>query len=166
MSNNNIMNIITLLFTIIAIPVNSLNNRIAINYMNTFRTRHDVPKLKHNKTISKYSENWAQHILDTGRFEHSSGFEYGENIAYTYSLDHYKAFVRVTNLFYNEIEYYDYSDPKFDYQTGHFTQLVWKSSTQVGIGMVSNETISVLVVNFYPPGNYQGEFVKNVLPIK
>ena len=153
---------LALLFTKIT-TIESLNIPVALNYMNTFRKTHQVSPLVHDREITKFSKEWAQHILDTGRFEHSNNRDYGENIAYTYSPSHYKSFVRSTNMFYNEESLYDYTNPVFSFETGHFTQLVWKSSTDVGIGMVSNGTITVLVTNFWPPGNFQGRFQNNVL---
>ena len=51
--------------------------------------------------------------------------------------------------------------------TGHFTQLVWKSTKTVGFG-VSLGTSSgfncvYLVANYAPPGNYLNQFSQNVI---
>lgn len=144
-------------------PIESINIPIALNYINRFREMHQVEPLIHDREITKVSTEWAQTIIDTGKFEHSTT-DYGENIAYTYSPNHYNSFVRATNMFYNEVKDYNYSNPVFGYNTGHFTQLVWSSSKKIGIGMVSNDTITVLVLNFFPHGNVGGQFVNNVLP--
>uniref|UniRef100_A0A7E4UMF1 SCP domain-containing protein n=1 Tax=Panagrellus redivivus TaxID=6233 RepID=A0A7E4UMF1_PANRE len=49
----------------------------------------------------------------------------------------------------------------------HFTQLVWKASKKLGIGIgKSGEGFYYLVVNFDPPGNYPGQFNDNVKPKK
>ena len=49
---------------------------------------------------------------------------------------------------------------------GHFTQLVWKSSQQLGVGKAkTTDGRQVFVVCVYfPAGNYVGRYRENVLP--
>ena len=48
---------------------------------------------------------------------------------------------------------------------GHFTQVVWKSSTKMGVGKARSQGgWTYVVANYSPPGNYQGQFTANVLP--
>lgn len=50
------------------------------------------------------------------------------------------------------------------FASGHFTQMVWKGSEQLGCGSVTTSSGALYVVcNYSPPGNYIGEFVANVL---
>ena len=49
--------------------------------------------------------------------------------------------------------------------SGHFTQVVWKGSEEMGIGKAqSKEGSWYVVANYRPPGNMMGDFEKNVLP--
>lgn len=43
-----------------------------------------------------------------------------------------------------------------------FTQLVWKSSNQIGIGLGIYERKAVVLTKFRPVGNIDGYFTENV----
>lgn len=49
--------------------------------------------------------------------------------------------------------------------TGHFTQVVWENSNQLGIGIAfSGDSKKVwIVAEYYPAGNVAGQFPDNVL---
>lgn len=71
-------------------------------------------------------------------------------------------------LWYDEIQYYDWNNPGFSSAAGHFTQVVWRSSVEIGIGIatVPDATYrirSVVCISYRPPGNYLGQFEQNVL---
>lgn len=96
--------------------------------------------------------------------QHSSEKKYGENI--------YWASGKAVNgkdpvdSWYSEIKQYNYKNASFSSGTGHFTQVVWNSSLELGVGVacVGNEVY--VVASYYPPGNFSGEFSKNVFPPK
>jgi len=51
--------------------------------------------------------------------------------------------------------------------TGHFTQVVWKGSQQLGCGVASCPAIpggTFYVCRYVPAGNVQGAFPNNVTP--
>lgn len=68
---------------------------------------------------------------------------------------------------YAEEADYDYNNPGFSMATGHFTQVVWKSSTEVGCGVAQTQngsfTVVYVVCQYTPPGNFTGRFPENVL---
>ena len=66
--------------------------------------------------------------------EHSGG-EVGENIAMGGYLGP-GAGKDAVSRWYNEVGQYDYRNPGFSLQTGHFTQVVWASTTELGCAMV------------------------------
>merc|ERR1712183_940254 len=64
---------------------------------------------------------------------------------------------------YSEVKYYtDYKHGTFRSQTGHFTQVVWKGTTKVGLAV--SDCGKYIVANYKCPGNMMGDFAKNVLP--
>jgi pathogenesis-related protein 1 len=40
---------------------------------------------------------------------------------------------------------------------GHYTQIVWRNTTEVGCGMATCADSEIWVCNFRPPGNYVGQ---------
>ena len=50
--------------------------------------------------------------------------------------------------------------------TGHFTQVVWKGSKELGIGKATGKKngmyCTYIVGRYRPPGNFQGKFQQNV----
>jgi hypothetical protein len=40
-------------------------------------------------------------------------------------------------MWYNEVSKYDWGSPGYSGITGHFTQVVWKASTELGFGKAS-----------------------------
>lgn len=52
--------------------------------------------------------------------------------------------------------------------TGHFTQVVWKNTKNLGVGVAfaNNGNKAIVVANYFPPGNYQGQFGAHVFEAK
>jgi glioma pathogenesis-related protein 2 len=67
---------------------------------------------------------------------------------------------------YDEKIFYDFMRPQFTIRTGHFTQMIWKSTKRIGIGFAFNRSGDkvFLVVNYTPSGNFLDQFPDNVLP--
>ena len=63
---------------------------------------------------------------------------------------------------------YDFTKPGWSSSVGHFTQVVWDSSTELGMGLAvspSNGRI-LCVAQYNQAGNWEGEFATNVLKPK
>ncbi|KAL4884429.1 CAP domain-containing protein [Aspergillus karnatakaensis] len=94
---------------------------------NIYRTAHKASELTWNNTLATYAKEWAE----TCAWKHSHG-PYGENLAYGYA--NATAAVRAWG---DEVHMYDFDKPTgFTKATGHFTQLVWKGTRQVGCAAV------------------------------
>jgi len=47
--------------------------------------------------------------------------------------------------------------------SGHFAQMIWKNSQELGMGLARSKNGRVIVVaNYNPRGNYIGQFAENV----
>lgn len=133
-----------------------------LDYINVLRAKHNAPPLQYNTSLAKSSNEWAYYLSSITSLVHSSGF-IGENLGLIQFNSN--STINIINLWYNEKIKYDYSNPGFTYETGHFTQLIWKNTKSVGFGISLdvNTNYMYMVMQFYPPGNIQGDFANNVL---
>jgi hypothetical protein len=140
------------------------------NYVNNYRALNQAPPFVWDTTIQAFSNHWSYYLLTNNLFQHSKNQLYGENLAYYegYGTDIMTLLKKAVDDWYNEISLYNFSNPGFSADTGHFTCLVWVASTNFSIGISIDETTSAadIVLNTSPPGNIIGEFQKNVLPVK
>ena len=137
-------------------------------YINNYRSLHQAPPLVWDTTIAIFSQNWANYLLKNNLFQHSGSQLYGENLAYFkgYGIDMMALLKLAVDVWYNEIKLYDFKNPGFSEETGHFTALVWKSSTTYSLGFAidpNTDTVDI-TMNTSPPGNVIGQFETNVLP--
>lgn len=96
---------------------------------NVFRAEYGgVTNLVWNDTLASYATTYASASCT---FAHSGG-PYGENIAAGYSDA-----TATVNAWGDEGLEYDFDTPGFTETTGHFTQIVWESTLQVGCGRVT-----------------------------
>lgn len=65
-----------------------------------------------------------------------------------------------TDAWYSEVSKVDWNDLRFKPGTGHFTQVVWKGSTKLGMGVSGK----YCVARYKVPGNMQGAYDTNVFP--
>jgi len=149
-------------------PILSDENIIDItNYLNLYRERNQAPPLCWDATIATFSQKWSYYMASNNLFQHSGSLLYGENIIYLnkYGEDPVTLIKLAIDSWYNEILLYDFNTPGFSDATGHFTSLVWVSTTTFGIGISINETTgeAFISLNTYPAGNILGEFQLNVL---
>ncbi|CAF4871547.1 unnamed protein product [Pieris macdunnoughi] len=138
-----------------------------LNAHNEYRSKHRVPPLVLNKKLNKYAEEWAKTISKNGRVEHRDQNEYGENIFYAWSSD--PNFVLTgrdpVDKWYSEIQNHDFGKEPDNLGSGHFSQVVWEDTMEVGVGYAKTKEGHVYVVaNYHPPGNVIGSFATKVRP--
>lgn len=136
---------------------------------NEYRAKHGVPLLKLNRKLCRFAEEWAKMLASRGNPIHRSNSPYGENIFCSYSSSPNGVVVdgrEPVEHWYSEADNHSYGREPSTLRTGHFTQIVWKDSRELGVGQAKNRSGYVFVVaNYDPPGNFIGSFAENVPPI-
>lgn len=134
---------------------------------NDKRKLHGVPHLKLSAKLNAYAENWANTLAREDSFRHSDG-EYGENIFMKWSSNpnHTIKGEDAVNSWYDEIRIHEFGRPSpSNTGSGHFTQVVWKGSKELGVAQARSKTGKVLVVaSYFPAGNMMGSYADNVPP--
>lgn len=135
---------------------------------NEYRRLHGVPELRLDKKLCKYSQEWAEHLAKVKNTCHRPKSIYGENIFFFWSSnprERVKGNDPVDN-WYKEIEKHTFGVEPKTLKSGHMTQVLWKTSQRLGVGVARNvEGQTYVVCNYDPAGNYVGTYTKNVPPV-
>ncbi|KAF3916784.1 hypothetical protein ABW20_dc0108211 [Dactylellina cionopaga] len=100
-----------------------------IYYHNAWRAHHGTPPVVWNGTLALAAFKTATTCV----YGHTPNNPYGENIA----AGTYSNFGFYASLWYNEVSQYNFNNPGFAAATGHFTQVVWKDTKQIGCAFAS-----------------------------
>ncbi|GAA6046426.1 hypothetical protein JCM3770_004915 [Rhodotorula araucariae] len=132
---------------------------VSLSMHNEFRAKHGVSALTWNAELASTAQAWADKCV----FEHSGG-DSGENIAaWTENSSDVSQGVQ---MWYDEVSVYDFGNPGYASATGHFTQLVWKGTTELGCAVskcsplasagFSSGSSYFYVCEYSAPGNIVG----------
>lgn len=129
---------------------------------NYYRALHeDTGGVTWNDTLASYAASFvAAYDCASGELSHSV-WDFGENIALGYNV------AGSVKGWYDEIKDYDFIKSEFSGATGHFTQLLWKDTKQVGCAIRYCNSFwgNITVCEYDPAGNWDGEFRENVRPL-
>ena len=143
----------------------NISNQQAIQILqhhNKVRQEVGVAALVWNIQLAAYAQNWADYLANnnncTMKHRTNPGEEsksYGENIFWGSSSSYYKP-VDASLAWYDEKKLYKYqklNNNNWD-RAGHYTQMVWKDTKEVGVGVaVCPNGGLIIVANYYPVGN-------------
>lgn len=136
---------------------------------NEFRSKHGVRLLRLNAKLCKFAEEWAINLASRVNPIHRSNSPYGENIFCTWSNSPYGVVIdgrEPVEHWYQEGESHVFHKEPTTLKTGHFTQVIWRDTRELGVGQAQSKTGQLVVVcNYDPPGNFIGSFAENVPPV-
>ena len=122
--------------------------------------------LEWSNSLERDAQVYANYLArrDRGLVHDRNNKKDGENIymSYYHSVDDEENYLKsASESWFEEIQDYQYEKiPGRDFhKTGHYTQMIWSTTTKVGIAWAISNTGKVYVVARYnPPGNMIGSF--------
>jgi len=120
---------------------------------NNYRQEQCAGALNWSPELAAAAQKWANSCTPNG----SGGFAHdqnrgnaGENLYWGTRAGGRDAVKR----WYDEIEDYNFAAPKWSGAVGHFTQVVWKDSKQIGCGAAVCGGVNLWACRYSPPGNW------------
>jgi hypothetical protein len=115
--------------------------------------------------LAAHAQSWADHLASLGgrTLEHSPQDAEGENLWLgTSSRFNYTAMVdswgNEKSFFFRGI-FPNISSTRNWKDVGHYTQIIWQNTSQVGCAIASSKGNDVLVCRYNPPGNWHNKYV-------
>jgi len=144
-------------YTTSAQTLTANDKKALVEQHNYWRAQVGAPELVWDDHLAKYAQEWANHLKKNGfDMEHRDETPYGENIYWT------SAPVDATDIVDSwAAERKQYRYGKFtaaQLNCGHYTQVVWDTTTKVGCGMATDGEQQIWVCNYDPAGNMLGEY--------
>lgn len=125
-----------------------------------------VPALTWSDSLAADAQAWADHLADIDQMVHAGSDtnpNEGENLAAGSSGGYTDG--QLAQLWADEKSYFvegtfpDVSSDGNWASVGHYTQMIWRNTTEVGCGRASSSGMDYLVCRYNPSGNYMGEKV-------
>lgn len=115
-----------------------------------------LPDVTWSEEVAASAQQWANHLrdeLNCGLEHEGSGTGYGENLAAGTNLTPAKA----VEMWASEKSVFTYTKP-FSYaaSAGHYTQIVWRTSVEIGCASATCNRSVVISCRYKPPGNMIG----------
>ncbi|KAF3025868.1 hypothetical protein G7054_g13190 [Neopestalotiopsis clavispora] len=129
----------------------------ALDAHNSARSDVGTSALVWDADLAAEAQTWAETIASQGSLTHSSVSDEGENLYMGYDSTPYAS--AVAAWVSEKSDYSGEAISSTNYMTfGHYTQVVWKDTTNVGMGIATgSDGATYVVARYSPPGNYIGE---------
>jgi pathogenesis-related protein 1 len=121
---------------------------------NSVRSRFNLPSLIWSGKVAEVAQQWAEALLARNQFAHTPRSVYGQNL---FEIDGAHASpTRVVLDWAAEARNYDYASNRCNGVCGHYTQIIWRDTKEVGCGLARNASREIWVCDYNPGGNWIG----------
>nr|CAH8822239.1 unnamed protein product [Trichobilharzia regenti] len=139
-------------------------NLICLEENNRLRSLHNCPPLKLSRKLMKSALQHSEFLRQQRQLQQVADIKCGQNLALIIGQTDYKvAGLNAIQAWYKQSENYDYKE-HFQLNRGYFTQMIWKTTREVGFAFsIPEQGNFVFVVGHYlPAGNKNEEYIENV----
>ncbi|SRR5665213_3669637 len=123
-----------------------------------------LPPLIWDDALASHAAKWARHLVQIGTLEHSANEarpDEGENLwmgtAGAYDAEDMVGGWSSEKRDFRRGVFPNVSASGSWHDVGHYTQMIWRNTTEVGCAVASGGGYDVLVCRYAPPGNFVGE---------
>lgn len=149
----------------------SLNEEFAADCLfahNLYRKLHGVPSLVLSPRLSELAITRAQELAELEELNVKQnkfhGQTLGETVGSVGGFSHYNG-ISATQLWYSVVSKFD-EEGELSSEGASFTQIVWKSTRQVGFGIARSKSGKFFfVAEYYPSGNIRHQYEDNVFQL-
>ncbi len=121
---------------------------------NAVRAGVGIQPLVWSGSLAAVAQEWANKLIANGQFVHSHNPNFGENL---YEIDGGLAMpAEVVAAWAGEVKDYNYRSNTCSGVCGHYTQIVWADTKEVGCAWAQHGRRQVWVCEYNPPGNWVG----------
>jgi hypothetical protein len=130
---------------------------LLLSKQNDTRAMYAVQPLAWDDSLAAYATDWANQLAaGDGSLHHRPNNRYGENI-YALTPTGFLNVGAAVDSWVGEASTYTIATNACSSVCGHFTQIVWSTTTRVGCGKASGAGWDFLVCNYDPVGNVVGQ---------
>lgn len=157
----NLLKLLNLVTVIILLSITNINaspiTAEALQAHNQIRAQDGQKPFVWSKDLEQISQEWADKLASSCKIYHHPGqLPFGENL---YFKSQSASATEAVKAWADEKRFYNYQQNKCQagQQCGHYTQVVWKGTTDVGCGYKSCSNGSqIWVCAYFPAGNIVG----------
>jgi len=121
---------------------------------NSIRSRLNLPPLVWSGKVAAVAQQWGESLLARNEFVHRPNSVYGENL---FAISGGRASpTQVVSEWASEARNYDYASNRCMGVCGHYTQIVWHDTKELGCGLARSARREIWVCDYNPPGNWVG----------
>jgi pathogenesis-related protein 1 len=122
---------------------------------NAIRARLHEQPLVWSDELAEAARHWADTLINSRSLRHDGDHTHGQNI---FAITRGSATVAfVVHAWAEEASSYDYTQNVCTAMCGHYTQLVWRDTREVGCAVASRRGREIWVCDYSPPGNVVGQ---------